>query len=770
VFEALWVELAGDDGVVLLLEDVHWADEATLDVLRLLGRRVHGAAALVIVTYRDDELDRAHPLRRALGELDSHGELERVAIDPLSVAAVAELACDTGIDPGELYRRTAGNPFFVHEVLDAGGERVPESIRAAVLSRIAPASRAASEVVATVALAPPDAPVWLLERACGDAVASLDEALATGVLASVGNAVSFRHELAREAVAEAVSPARRLAIHRRLLDGLSLSPVGTPDAARLAHHAEAALDRDAVLRWAVVAAKEAAEARAYREAAAQYARALRFADGLPPDAIAELLEGRSRACYLADDQVEAIAVIEKAVSCRRDAGSPREQARALCELTSYLMCRGRLSEAESAVAEAERLVADQPPSTAAASVLAVRALLVYDQDIDRAVLLCRAAEELADAGGDPATAMDARVTRGSVELQRDRVLGRAILEDAVSSSQALGLREQAARALNNLGGYGVAVYDHDLANEFLPAALEYCVDNTLDLWRINVLALLARSLLDQGRWTEATEMAEWVLDDPRESPWPQHEAHLVLALVRGRRGDPDAFEALAAAEAVGVSPEETFALVDLAAARAELAWLAGRPEEIDRATRDALELAGGDGLDDGVAQLTFWRTRVGLEAERADPESPDPFVLAASGRWSAAASAWSRRGCPYETAFMRAHTEDEEELLDALAASRRLGARPLETLVSRRMRSLGIPIPRGPRPTTRSNSAHLTTRELDVLELLAEGYRNAEIAERLVVSRRTVDHHVSAILRKLEARTRGEAVARAAQLDLLQDR
>ena len=364
--------------------------------------------------------------------------------------------------------------------------------------------------------------------------------------------------------------------------------------------------------------------------------------------------------------------------------------------------------------------------------------------------------------------MEARVTRGSVELRRDRAVGRTLLEEAASASQAIGLREQAARALNNLGEYGAAVYDHDLANEFLPAALEYCVDNTLDLWRINVLAVLARSLLDQGRWTEATEMAEWVLDDPRESPWPQHEAHLVLALVRGRRGDPDAFEALAAAEAVGVSPEDTFARADLAAARAELAWLAGRPEEIDMVTRDALHLAGGDGLGDSVAQLTFWRTQAGLEAKRADPESADPFVLAASGRWSAAASVWSRRGCPYETALMRAHTEDEGQLLDALAACRRLGAKPLEVLVSRRLRSRGISVPRGPRPTTRSNSAQLTSRELEVLQLVARGLRNAEIGDQLVVSRRTVDHHVSGILRKLGARTRGEAVAAAERLGVLE--
>ena len=304
-----------------------------------------------------------------------------------------------------------------------------------------------------------------------------------------------------------------------------------PDAARLAHHAEAAGNTEAVLEWASQAAVGAASAGAYREAAAQYARALRFESVSSPSDRAALLEGRARACYLADDQGEAIDVITEAISCRAQEGAPLEQARGLTELTSYLQCRGLHARATVAVAEAERLVSGLPTSAASASVLLARAHIAWDTDIEAAIQLARAAEDTARRYGDLETAAEARVSIGSLELQRNPELGRSILVDTAAECRATGLKQQAARALNNLGGRGAARHDHQLANEFLPAAFEYCVEHNLDLWRINVLALLARSQLDQGRWIEAADSATLVLEDPRESPAPHGGA-------RGARARP----------------------------------------------------------------------------------------------------------------------------------------------------------------------------------------------------------------------------------------
>jgi DNA-binding CsgD family transcriptional regulator/tetratricopeptide (TPR) repeat protein len=766
VFEALRDELSSDSAV-LALEDLHWADEASLDVIRLLARRIEGIPTLVLVTYRDDELDRTHPLRAVLGELTGITGVETVQVEPLSVDALARMAEGYEVDPYELHRLTSGNPFYVREVLDAGGGAVPDTVRSAVHARTARLGLDALSIAEAVSVAPPNLDAWTLERVCGDAVKQLDECLSTGVLVSSDAGVAFRHELARLALEDSLSPTRRIELHRRVLAVLADPPYGSPDLARLAHHAEAAGDAAAVLSYAPAAAEQALSVGAYREAAAQFARALRFADDRPAAERASFLERRSRACYLADDQVEAIDLIEQAIACWKDAGVGLSQARALSELNWYLNCRGLHTRSQEAIAEASELVAEHPRSREAASVYSTQAnMRRLEGDLEGSIELAREAAEIAGQAGDTRTAAEARVTLGAAELFRDQPLGRELLGRTIADCLASGEVIEAARALNYLGIVGVIRYDHELANTYLAAALDHCSAHNLDLWRINALACAARSQLDQGRWAEAAESARLLLEDPRDSPWPHHEALVVLALVRVRRGDPGAREALRAATDVGVSAEEFFAVVDLAAAEAELAWYEGDPQKVDRVTAPVLATAAGRVAAEDLARLSYWRRLAGLPVE-IDACS-GAYAAEASGDWRTAAAQWTRYGCPYETALALSEADDEGTLVRAFQICQELGARPLATRIGRSLRALGANgVPRGPRPSTRANAAALTTRELEVLQLVAEGLRNAEIADRLVVSRRTVDHHVSAILRKLDARTRGEAVAAATQLGVL---
>jgi DNA-binding CsgD family transcriptional regulator len=360
------------------------------------------------------------------------------------------------------------------------------------------------------------------------------------------------------------------------------------------------------------------------------------------------------------------------------------------------------------------------------------------------------------------------VTIAGLRARSDLEEGIDLLEEAVESARRRGEHEVAARGLNGLVFRGIDWNRHDLVERYIEDAIEYCTEHTEDLWRINVLAVAARWALDRGRWDDAVGYANAVLDDPRESPWTHHEALCVLALVRTRRGDPGAREALADATAVGVPREEEFAHVDLAAARAEVAWYERALDDVDAATSVMLSSELADPT--AVVRLQFWRRLAGLESGYG-VDSPGPFGLGLAGRWQEAANKWVEASCPYEAALALAQTDDVDALRQAHSECLRLGARPLATIVARRLRESGArDVPRGPRAATRANEAELTPRELEVLELLADGLRNAEIAERLFLSPRTVDHHVSAIRRKLGARTRGEAVAVAGRLGLLEDR
>jgi ATP/maltotriose-dependent transcriptional regulator MalT len=771
VAAALLERSEGHDPIVVVVEDAHWADESSLDVVRLLGRRVATTRCLVLVTYRDDELARDHPLRVALGDLSTAAAVERLSIGPLSRAGVARLAEGAGADVESVWRLTSGNPFYVRELLAHGAEPIPATVRDLVLARVAQLGPQATAVVEATAIAPPSLDAALLLAVCGEAADSVEECLSSGVLHAVDGAVAFRHELSRAAVAESLSPARRLALHRSVLMALTGSARSGADLARIAHHAEEAADRDAVLRYAPAAAEQAASVGAYREAAAQYARALRFGADLSPGERAELLEGRSRACYLADDQTEAIDVIREAIRCRQAQGAPLEEARALTELTDYLWCRGYIGEADEAVDRASQLAAERPDQREHAYVFHTQALrLIHDGDVDACLERADRALEIGERFGDSGIAGHARVTIGSATARRDLEHGLRLLEDAVQAARRNGDHQVAARGLNALVFGPMQWNRHDLVERYIDEAIEYCTEHTQDLWRINVLAVAARWALDRGCWDDAVRHAGAVLDDPRESPWTHHEALCVLALVRARRGDPDARKALAEAAAVGVPPDELFAHVDLAAAYAEVAWVERAPERVDGATAAILASASERDDQDAICRLLFWRQLAGLGAD-VPADAAGPYALALAGRWHEAAAEWGRLRCPYEAAVALSRTGDVDALRHAHAECRLLGARPLLAIVARKLRELGVrEVPRGPRHSTRMNTAQLTSREVDVLALVCEGLRNADIADRLFLSRRTVDHHVSAILRKLDVRTRGEAVAAAGRLGLLQDR
>ena len=763
VASAMIDELRGGSPTIIVLEDMQWADEATLDAVRLLTRRIESAPGLVILTYRDDELGPTHPLRFLLGELPRQDSVFRLRVQRLSAGAVATLARPAGVDAEELYRKTAGNPFFVTEVLASSDEEIPSTIRDAVLARAARMSADARALLDAVAIAPPQADVWMLEGVASDKVHALGECLGSGMLARQNGSVAFHHELARLAIVESIAPDRALTLHRRTLSALASPPTGAPDPARLAHHAEAAQDSDAQLRYARLAGERASSVGAHREAAAQFQRALRVADSLPERQRADLLTLLAQEMLHVNRADRAIVAQEQANDLFEQAGDVVGFADGLRRLSRLYICGGRGADAGDPIRKAVELLEALPESRELA--LAYSGLVMFHVNHDGTIEDSRRALELAERFQDDETLLHTLNSVGSHELLRGIPGGKEKVLRSLDIAAELGMDEHVGRAYINLTYCLTQVREYDGFMELAARGIDFSLEHGLELWRMWIMTSLSLALLDQGDWSRAAEVADAVLHGEM-GQLPRVSALPVMALIRARRGDPEVWPLLDEAALMAEREGEMQYEIPVAVARAEVAWLEGRPNAIREETEESFAKAVRMGAWHRLGELTCWRRRAGLRDE-VHPRLPERYRAELEGDHARSAELWSALGCDYDAALALAGSDDEELLRRSLTTLQRLGARATAAVVARKLRALGAQgIARGPRPATQRNPAQLTQREVEVLELVRAGMRNADIARKLFLTTKTVDHHVSSILRKLGVESRSQAAAEAARLGL----
>jgi DNA-binding CsgD family transcriptional regulator/tetratricopeptide (TPR) repeat protein len=765
LFRALFVQLARPEhACVVVLEDLHWADESTLDFVRFIGRRIQRTRALFVATYRDEELPPIHAVRLALGELTGRHVI-RMRLRPLSAAAVAELANDSGWDAARLHAITGGNPFFVREALASPDEHVPRTVRDAVLARLMRCSPSTRELAELVSISPGKTEAWLLESVLGARASAVDEGVVRGLLSAHSDAVSFRHELARLAVHSTLPPERARAMHDRVL--AALVEHGGADLSELVHHAMLANNAAAVLEYAPLAGRDAARLGSHREAAAHLGAALRYSDSLPRPIQAEFFEHHARECSLTNQTAPAIASANRALALWRLDGDVEAQSRVLSFLTPEYRMAGDNVRADESIADAIALLEPLPPGVHLALAYGARSRLASNRGLDKeAVDFGQRALVLAREFGDSAIESHALNSIGAALLIAGDLCGYEPLERSLAVALEKNLAECAARAYSNLVFCATLGHDFIRAERVFREGVAYCEEHGLFSSAAYVQAYGARLALDRGDWAEAARRVFELTQTAELAAVQRVPTRVTLALVRIRRGDPGADDLLDEVYDLALSMDEPERAGRVTAARAEQAWYRGDLERVARETAIGLDHLAEHKIPWVKGELLFWRSRAQVVDSNLG-DIAEPYRLMLAGNWDAAADAWEQIGMPYEQALCLAEGSDEA-LLRSLAILDRLGAGPLEVIVRRRLRERGVRgVPRGPREKTRANPAGLSATECEVLALLVEGCSNAQIAHRLSRSTRTVDHHVSAVLGKLGVRSRAEAVVAASALGIV---
>ena len=747
---------------ILVIEDTQWADEATLDTIQSLGRRIARSHGLVVLTYRDGEVDADHPLRQVIGELPPLN-IVRIHLEPLSPVAVASIIGDRPFDVGEVLALTDGNPLFVTEVVASGTDVIPSSVQDTVLARVAKVSPGARAILDLVSIVPGDADQSLVDEFLAPSPEQLAECERQGLLRITQGRLGFTHELQRRAVEASLGAARRRDLNARVLDAL----MDREEPSRLLHHAREAGNEEAIITLAPRAARAAAAIDSHREALEHYRLLDPHLDLIPAHELMVILDGWAREAALFDRE-EASALATRLIELQRSHGSPTGLAMALtfgAEMEFRLFrTKGALEYADEAVT----LLAGSPSTAELARALTMQAFVhwLYYERASESLGLADRAVVIAEGSGDDLASIEALSVRGMIAYSVGATDAMELLERSRMLAEESGLRSQEVRALTRMTGMCADVRDVTRAADLARRARDTAARYDLYLAEIDAEALYAEILLWTGEWAEAEDTASKAVGS---HPYTATIAWRVLGNIQSRRGGSGARSSLERMWSLAATSHQLTVIDPAATVLAEHMWLS---DDSDPQWTEVLRRVLADGRAAGSpwpsGAFSFWLWKLGMVKD-APASSPDFYRWIIEGDHRRAAEFWHQRGVPYEEGLALMHGDDDETIR-ALRIFEDLGADAAAGRVRADLARRGVPVPRGRSRAARQHAAGLTARQAEVLGYLAKGLTNTQIADELFVSHRTVENHVAAILMKLDVPSRVDAVDAAIALGILTSR
>lgn len=766
LFASFFQELSTkNEKFLIVFEDIHWADEGTLDFIRFFARRIDQLPCLFILTYRDNEVYLNHSLRNVIGQLPQDS-FTKLTLIPLSKEAVVEMATKKGYSGEDVYNISGGNPFYVNEILASYSPGVPDNIKDSILSVFERQKEGTKNTWQIWSVMPEGLEVKYVEKIKRSW--DINHCFAIGVIIVQNDKVVFKHELYRRTIEESLTPIKWIELNKMILKLFLDAFEEKDEIERILHYAKNANEKELVVKYAPQAARKAVSIGAHKEASKLFLTAIEYYEGNEPNQLAEFYEAYARESFLSNQVKEAIAFTEKVLNIWNEKAAIEKIGYHLSFLSHLWQFDGNGKNAERFARQAVEVLKDQPTSSTKAMALSnmSRLKMLFDEPAE-CILWGEKAIEMAKTLDDKEVLSHALNNVGTAQMLTPSTeqKGIAMLQQSLEIASQHAYHEHAACAYGNLAISSIRIKNYTHADLVLEEGIPYCEEWNLNFWTAYMLSCKARLELEKGNWAAAWNIADNLLKNENQPAIIEITALIVLAKIKMRKGE-DALRLLVQAKAMSFATLEPQRIIPTMVALLEHEWLTGKTiiekDDIEKTSAVILNAV----IETEKKEFIFWMKKSGRNYLPLK-ETTEAYDISSTPKVLKAAEFWENSGCPYEQALVLFEGKDTDKR-KAIVMFQDLGANAVHEKLKQEMKNMGIKnIPRGIRASTRSNAALLTSREMDILLLLKEELQNKEIAAKLFISAKTVDHHISSILFKLEVNSRSKAVTEALRMKIL---